>query len=464
MTATGTGLDFGPLVAELRATYDEGSTRPLGWRVDQLKGLLRLLDEGEGELLQALAADLGKPRMEGWTSDLAVTAAEVRYALAHLKRWARPERVRLPLFALPGRASVRPEPLGVALVMAPWNYPVYLLLTPMAAAISAGNCVVGKPSELAPATSAVIARLVARHLDPRGVAIVEGGAPEATALLAERWDHIFYTGNGEVGRVVARAAAEHLTPVTLELGGKSPVLVDANADLEVAARRIAWGKWLNAGQTCVAPDHVLVHEAVADELTERICAATTEFFGTDPQASPDYARIVNDRHFGRLVSLVDAEGHEVVSGGQRDAAQRYLAPTVVARVANGAAVMAGEIFGPILPILRVTDLDEAIVRVNRHDKPLALYAFTRSSATAARIVERTSSGGVCLNGTVLQICIPSLPFGGVGASGSGSYHGRAGFDTFSHAKAVLSKSVRPDVKLAYPPFTGLKEKVLRRLL
>lgn len=232
----------------------------------------------------------------------------------------------------------------------------------------------------------------------------------------------------------------------------------------MAARRIAWGKWLNAGQTCVAPDHVLVHEAVADELTERICNATAEFFGADPQASPDYARIVNDRHFERLVSLVDDGGHEVVSGGQRDSAERYLAPTVVTRVTDGAAVMAGEIFGPILPILRVTDLDEAIVRVNRHDKPLALYAFTRSSATAARIVERTSSGGVCLNGTVLQICVPSLPFGGVGASGTGNYHGRAGFDTFSHNKAVLSRSVRPDLKLAYPPLTGLKAKVLRRLL
>ena len=286
-----------------------GTTKPLGWRVEQLKGMLRLLDEGEAELLAALAADLGKPRLEGWSSDLAVTAAEVRYALAKLKRWARPERVRLPLVVLPGRASIHCEPLGVALVMAPWNYPVMLLLTPMVSAIAAGNCVVGKPSELAPATSAALARLVPRYLDPAGVAIVEGGVPESTALLAERWDHIFYTGNGQVGRVVARAAAEHLTPVTLELGGKSPVLVDANADLEVAARRIAWGKWLNAGQTCVAPDHVLVAEDVADELTERIIAATTDFYGPDPKASPDYARIVNDRHFGRLTGLVDDAGH-----------------------------------------------------------------------------------------------------------------------------------------------------------
>ncbi len=464
MTATGTSLDFGPLVDELRVTYAQGTTRPLGWRVDQLKALLRLLEDGEAELLDALAADLGKPRLEGWASDLAVTAAEVRYSLSHLKRWSRPRRVRLPLLAFPGRGSIHPEPLGVALVISPWNYPVQLLLAPMAAAISAGNCVVGKPSEITPATSAVLARLVPRYLDTAAVAIVEGGESETTALLAQRWDHIFYTGNGIVGRVVARAAAEHLTPVTLELGGKSPAVVDADADLAVAARRIAWGKWLNAGQTCVGVDHVLVHGDVADELTERIIASTTEFFGPDPKASPDYTRIVNDRHFRRLSDLVDDDGHEVIHGGQRDPETRYLAPTVVAGVEPGAAVMADEIFGPILPILPVGDVDEAIARINGHDKPLVLYAFSRSSATAARIVERTSSGAVCLNGTIVQYCIPSLPFGGVGASGHGSYHGRAGFDTFSHHKAVLAKAVHPDLNPAYPPSTSLKERALRRLL
>ena len=464
MTATDTGLDFGPLLDSLRATYAEGTTRPLGWRVDQLKNLLRLLEEGEEEVLAALAADLGKPRLEGWSADLGVVAAEVRYALAHLKRWSRPQRVRLPLLAFPGRGSIHPEPLGVALVIAPWNFPVQLVLAPMAAAIAAGNCVVGKPSELAPATSEVLARLVPRYLDPAAVAIVEGGVAETTALLEERWDHIFYTGNGTVGRVVARAAAEHLTPVTLELGGKSPVVVDADADLAVAARRIAWGKWLNAGQACVAADHVLVHESVADELTERVIAATTEFFGPDPRASPDFARIVNDRHFGRLTRLVDDPGHRVVHGGEREPAERYLAPTVVNQVQDGAAVMAEEIFGPILPILPVAEVDEAIARINAHDKPLVLYAFTRSSATSARIVERTSSGAVCLNGTIVQYCVPSLPFGGVGESGIGSYHGKAGFDTFSHRKSVLAKAVHPDLKLAYPPSTPLKERLLRRFL
>ena len=464
MTATETRVDFGPLVRDLRATFAEGTTKPLGWRVEQLKGLLRLVEESEDELLSALAADVGKPRLEGWSSDLAVTAAEVRYALSHLKRWARPQRVRVPLFAFPSRAHVHPEPLGVTLVIAPWNYPVQLLLVPMAAALAAGNCVVGKPSELAPATSAALARLVPRYLDPAAVAVVEGGVAESTALLAERWDHIFYTGNSAVGRVVARAAAEHLTPTTLELGGKSPVLVDGKADLDVAARRIAWGKWLNAGQSCVAPDHVLVTEDVAQELTERIITATIGFYGEDPAATPDYGRIVNDRHFRRLSDLVDDGGHEVVHGGQRRPDERYLAPTVVTNVADGAAVMAEEIFGPILPIVTVADVDEAIARVNEHEKPLALYAFTGSTATAARIIDRTSSGGVCLNGTVLQFVVPSLPFGGVGESGSGAYHGRAGFDTFSHRKPVLARAQRPDLPVAYPPFTSLKERLLRRLL
>lgn len=464
MAAIDTGRDFAPLLGELRATYAEGVTRPLGWRVAQLKGLLRLLEDGEADLVAALAADLGKPRVEAWASDLAVTAAEVRYGIAHLKRWARPERVRVPLLAVPGRASIHREPLGVALVIGPWNYPAQLLLTPMAAALAAGNCVVAKPSELAPATSAALARLIARHLDSSAVAVVEGGPAAATALLAQRFDHILFTGNAGVGRIVARAAAEHLTPVTLELGGKSPVLVDCDADLAVAARRIAWGKWLNAGQTCVSPDYVLVAESVADELTERVIAAALEFFGTDPSACPDYGRIVNDRHFSRLAALVDDGGHTVAHGGQRDAEARFLSPTVVTRVQDGAAVMAEEIFGPILPVLRVANIDDAIARVNRNDKPLALYAFTRSSATAARIVERTSSGGVCLNGTVLQICVPGLPFGGVGASGYGSYHGRAGFETFSHRKAVLARSNHPDLKVPYPPVTALKEKLLRRIL
>jgi aldehyde dehydrogenase (NAD+) len=464
MTITDRPVASGNVVDRLRTTFDSGATRPLAWRTAQLEAMVRLLVEQEEELGAALAADLGKPRLEGWLTDIAVTRMELEHSIKHLPGWMRPDRVRVPIIAAPGRATIHREPLGVALVIAPWNYPIQLLLLPMGAAIAAGNAVVGKPSELAPATSAALAQLIPEYLDNEAVAVVEGGVPETTQLLAERWDHIFYTGNGAVGRVVARAAAEHLTPVTLELGGKSPVIVDADADLKVAAKRIAWGKWLNAGQTCVAPDHLLVHERVADELIERVVAASRSFYGADPRTSDDYARIVNDRHFARLSGLVDDDGHTIVHGGERDAEQRYLAPTVVVDVQPDAAVMGEEIFGPILPVLRVGSVDEAIARVNAGDKPLALYAFTGSSATADRIVATTSSGGVCVNATMLHLGVPGLPFGGVGESGQGSYHGAWGFETFSHRKAVLTKPTRLDPPFTYPPFGKWKERLIRKML
>jgi aldehyde dehydrogenase (NAD+) len=347
-------------------------------------------------------------------------------------------------------------------VIAPWNYPVQLLLCPMVAAIAAGNCVVGKPSEVSMHTSATLARLVPEYLDPDCVAIVEGGVDETQALLAEQFDHIFYTGNGQVGRVVMEAAAKHLTPVTLELGGKSPVIVAADADLDVAAHRVAWGKFLNAGQTCIAPDYALVAREVEQPFVERIAQVVKEFYGPDPKASPDYARIVNDRHFRRLEALMD-DGTAVL-GGEVDAEQRYIAPTVLREVAPDAPVMAEEIFGPLLPVLAVDDVDEAIQFVNDRDRPLALYVFSGSGAVRDDVLARTTSGGAGVNATVLQVAVPDLPFGGVGASGMGAYHGRAGFDTFSHHKAVLKKSTRLDPKFAYPPYTKRKARILRRFL
>ncbi|GAC1478818.1 MAG: aldehyde dehydrogenase family protein [Acidimicrobiales bacterium] len=456
-------LDAADVVARLRGTFSTGRTRPLAWRKAQLEGLRRLLTEGEAELLAALATDLGKPAVEGWLADLALSIDEIEYAIKGLPAWAAPERVKLPLNQRPGRAWIQREPLGVVLVIAPWNYPVQLLLLPVAAALAAGNAVVAKPSELAPATSAAIARLVPRYLDPDAVTVVEGGVAETTQLLDQRWDHIFYTGNGTVGRVVMAAAAKHLTPVTLELGGKSPTIVDRTADITVAARRITWGKYLNAGQTCVAPDHVFVHEAVHDQFLDAVHRSIGAFYGSDPQASVDYARIVNDRHFGRLSNLLDAGGYDSVAiGGERDRANRYLSPTVLTGVSEGAAVMGEEIFGPILPIIKVPDLDTAIDRVNAGDKPLALYAFGNSAATD-RIVDSTSSGGVCVNHTVFHLAVPGLPFGGVGESGMGSYHGRWGFDTFSHRKAVLEKPTSLDPSIAYPPYGRVKKAILRRL-
>ena len=465
MTTTEPRLDYLPLIEEMRAGFRSGLTRSLEWRRGQLRQIQRMLREGESELLAALETDLGKPALEGWASDIGLVSAEIDHLHDHLPAWMKPEKVRVPMVAQPGKATIIPEPLGVALVIAPWNYPVQLLVLPMAAAIAAGNAVVAKPSELAPATSAALARLVPRYLDERVVSVVEGAVPETTALLEQQWDHIFYTGNGRVGRVVMAAAAKHLTPVTLELGGKSPVIVDRDANLKVAARRIAWGKFLNAGQTCVAPDYALVHEAVAEPLLDEVRSALRRFYGSDPRQSADYGRIVNDSHFQRLSGLIDAGGYDrVVVGGERDQDARYIAPTVLSGVSPDAAVMGEEIFGPILPVRAVADVDAAMDEINAGDKPLALYAFTGSKRTAERIIAGTSSGGVCVNGTVLHLGVPDLPFGGVGESGMGAYHGRTGFDTFSHRKSVLTRAVRPDLPVAYPPYRGWKEKVMRRFL
>jgi aldehyde dehydrogenase (NAD+) len=462
LTPTTPPAQIPELVAKLRRNYDAGRTRPIEWRREQLRRLKTMLEEREDELLAALAADLGKPRLEGWATDIGIVINEVEHALRHLASWTKPERVWTPVAQRPGRATIRREPLGVALVIAPWNYPVHLLLLPMVGALAAGNCVVGKPSEVTANTSGALARLVPQYLDRHCVAIVEGGVPETQALLAERFDHIFYTGNGRVGRVVMEAAAKHLTPVTLELGGKSPTIVDDDVNIDVAARRIAFGKFLNAGQTCVAPDYVLVSRGRADELVARIGDAIRDFYGADPARSPDYARIVNDAHFRRVEGLLSS-GTAVV-GGATQPGERYIAPTVLRDVEPDSAVMAEEIFGPILPILPVGDVDEAIRFVNERDDPLALYVFSDSSAVQERVLAETTSGGVCVNTTVMHVAVPELPFGGIGASGFGAYHGKASFDVFSHKKSVLAKPPRPDPRIAYPPYTRWKERLIRRFL
>jgi aldehyde dehydrogenase (NAD+) len=387
---------------------------------------------------------------------------EIKHILKHLEAWARPRRASMPLTLQPAKGRIRAEPLGVVLVISPWNYPIQLLVTPLATALAAGNCVVAKPSEVAPACSAVLARLIPQYVDDGAVAVVEGSVPETTALLEQRFDHIFFTGSTEVGRVVMRAAAEHLTPVTLELGGKSPTIVAADADLEVAARRIVWGKFINAGQTCIAPDHVLVEASVRDRLVELMVAAVESFYGTDPHRSPDLARIVSQRHLDRLQDLIDTSGGSIELGGDSDLRDRYLSPTIICDPDPDSRLMEEEIFGPVLPVLSVESVDDAVAFVNARPKPLALYVFTGSDETAEAVLELTSSGSACVNHCVLQFLPSDLPFGGVGPSGMGSYHGRAGFDTFSNLKSVLVKPVRPDPNLLYPPYTSFKEKVVHK--
>lgn len=428
--------DPAALVARLRATFRSGRTRPLDWRKRQLTRLRDLLTDHREDIADALRADLGKPRAEAYRSEIDFSVREIDHTLDHLEEWLSPRSLDVSgVFGERASAGTRYDPLGVVLVVAPWNYPAQLLLVPVAGALAAGNAVVVKPSELAPATSALIARLLPRHLDTDAVAVVEGGVPETTELLAQRFDHIFYTGNGTVGRIVMRAAAEHLTPVTLELGGKSPAFVDAGVDTAEVARRLARTKFANAGQTCVAPDYVLTDPGTARALEAALAEAVEEQYGTDPAASDAYGRIVNERHFDRLSGLLDSG--RVVTGGQTDRATKYIAPTVLAGVRPDEPVMREEIFGPILPIVEVGGLDEAIDFINDRDKPLALYAFTDSDRTRERLAAETSSGGLGFGMPMAHLSVPELPFGGVGESGLGAYHGPHSIATFSHRKALL---------------------------
>ncbi|MEV5667075.1 aldehyde dehydrogenase family protein [Streptomyces flaveolus] len=435
-------------VVRLRDTFDTGGTRPPAWRRRQLHALRRLLRDHTAAIEEALYDDLRKGRTESHLTEIGGVLAEIEHALRHLDRWMKPRRVAVPMNLKPATARIHPEPLGVCLIIAPWNYPLTLTLNPLVGALSAGNAAVVKPSELAPATSALLADLLPRYLE--AVAVVEGAVEETTLLLAQRFDHIFYTGNGTVGRIVAAAAAKNLTPVTIELGGKSPVFIDETADMAVTARRLAWGKFTNAGQTCVAPDYVLVTHAARDPLLAALPGAVQQMFGTDPRTSSDYGRIINDRHFHRLTGLMAAG--DLLTGGVFAAEGRYIAPTVLTDVPHEAPVMTEEIFSPILPVLTVRDVHEAIDFINARDKPLSLYAFTRDKAARQALLEKTSSGGLVYNAPMIHLGVPNLPFGGVGESGTGAYHGKTSFDTFSHRKPVLSKPTRPDtLRLVYAP-------------
>jgi aldehyde dehydrogenase (NAD+) len=460
MTSQTASLDTATLLADLRRVFAVGRTRDLSWRLEQLRGIERLCDERESEIIAALAEDLGRPAVDAWLGDIASTKAEATYARKHLKRWMRRRRVSLPLNQFPGRGWVQYDPLGVVLVIGPWNYPLYLSLAPLVAAVAAGNCAVVKPSELAPATSAVLARLVPEYLDPTAIRVVEGDASVTQALLAEGFDHALFTGGTEVGKKIMAAAAPTLTPVTLELGGKSPVIVAADADIDVAARRIAWVKLLNSGQTCIAPDYVLAEQSIADELVDKIVANVREFRSGDRDAS---LRIVNQRQFDRIVALIAATDGTVATGGGSDSSALRIDPTVIVDPSPTDPVMADEIFGPVLPVLRVNSLDAAADFVNSKPKPLALYLFTGSRLLAQTFIDRIPSGGVVVNHVAMHCMVPQLPFGGVGASGMGAYHGRWGFETMSHRRAVLAKRPRPDLRAMYPPYTDRAVKFMRKV-
>ncbi|MBB3600840.1 aldehyde dehydrogenase (NAD+) [Mycolicibacterium sp. BK556] len=447
------------VLADVRRVFNSGRTRSLTWRAEQLRAVERMCEEREPEIAEALASDLGRSSFEAWLGDIGSTKAEAAFARKHLKKWVKPQRYGLPLAQLPGKAWVQYDPLGVILVIGPWNYPFYLCMAPVVAAIAAGNGMVIKPSELAPATSALIARLVPEYLDSEAIRVVEGDATVTQDLMAQGFDHALFTGGTEIGRKIMAAAAPTLTPVTLELGGKSPVVVLADADLDVAARRIAWIKMLNSGQTCIAPDYVLADRTIAKELADKIVATIAQFRAEEKDPS---LRIVNERQFDRLVSLISATSGTVVTGGGSDRAALRIDPTVIVNPAADDPVMSDEIFGPILPIIAVDSPVDAVAFVNARPKPLALYVFTGSQQVARNLVDRMPSGGAVVNHVAVHCLVPQLPFGGVGASGMGAYHGKWGFEALSHRRAVLAKSTKLDLKLMYPPYTDRAIRLMRK--
>lgn len=448
------------VVAELRDVFAAGGTRDLSWRLEQLRGIERLCDEREREIAEALAQDLGRPAFDSWLADVAPTKAEAAYARKHLHKWMRRKRVGMPLSQWPARGWVQYDPLGVVLVIGAWNYPFYLSVAPLVAALAAGNCAVLKPSELAPATSALMARLLPQYLDPEAVRVVEGDGATTQALLGQGFDHALFTGGTEIGKKIMAGAAPTLTPVTLELGGKSPVIVTVDADLDVAARRIAWVKLLNSGQTCIAPDYVLAHRAIADELVAKIVENLERFRAGEKTTSQ---RIVNRRQFDRLAGLVSSTTGRVVAGGGSDQATLRMEPTVIVNPAGDDPVMTEEIFGPILPVVPVDSVDAAIKYVNAGPKPLALYVFTESAELARTVIDAVPSGGAVVNHVAMHVLVPQLPFGGVGASGMGAYHGQWGFEAMSHRRAVLAKSSTPDPKMFYPPYSRVAVKLMRKI-
>lgn len=460
-TPIGAKPDYSGMFNDLKDVFESERTISLEWRARQLRALERMMLEREQDIFDALEADLGKHALEAWSTEVSYVAGDAAYCRKNLAKWTKRRKVATPMIGQPGKSWLQAEPLGVVLIIGAWNYPLQLTLAGLAAAIAAGNCVVIKPSELAPATSAITAQLVKEYLDGDCITVVEGAVPETTALLELPWDHILYTGSGNVGRIVMTAAARHLTPVTLELGGKSPCVVMPDADLETAARRIVWGKFTNAGQTCIAPDYVLVDAETEKRLVPLLQQAVTEMFGDDPQQSDSYGRIVNDRHFERVARLI--ESGEVVIGGESDAVTRYIAPTVLTGVTPESAVMQEEIFGPVLPIVRAGDLEEAIRFIRAGDKPLAAYVFTKDDEAEARFLDRVSAGSICVNDTMMFMTVHELPFGGVGSSGMGAYSGEYGFKTFSHMKPVMRRGWWPDPDLRYAPYTDRKFRLLRKL-
>ena len=452
MTDQTLAADYSKLVAGQRAYFKAGHTRPAAWRVEQLNAIKRMIGESREAMYEALWHDLRRNRVDADLMDVDYNIREAEHALKHLHGWMKPVREPTPLLMEPGHVRVRRDPFGVTLIIGAWNEPYMLTLAPLVAAIAAGNTAVLKPSEIAEATARQLAEMVPKYLDPEAVAVVLGGVPETTALLAQKWDLIFFTGSPPVGKIIHQAAAKNLTPAVLELGGKNPTIVHSSANIRSAARRIAFSRYINSGHICTAPDHVLVWPEVKDELVAELKQAIVDFYGEDPKQSPDYGRIINRRNFDRLAGFLDSENGTIAAGGQADPDQLYIAPTVLVDVPVDSPIMQDEVFGPILPVLQIDSVQAVIDWVNERPRPLGLYVFAEDDDVAEQILEATNSGDACVNDCSIHPLIPELPFGGVGNSGMGKYHGRYGFEAFTNARGVLYHSPRIDPGVKYPPY------------
>ncbi|NXL51111.1 AL3B1 dehydrogenase, partial [Podilymbus podiceps] len=452
---------YAGLVSRLRAAWLSGKTRPMEYRVAQLEALGRFLDEKKQEILEATALDMGKPPFEAEFSEILLCKNELNTALNNLSHWMKDEHVDKNLVTQLDSAFIRKDPYGVVLIIAPWNYPIHVFLVPLIGAIAAGNCVIIKPSETSKNTERLVAEVLSCYLDNDCYAVVTAGTQETTRLLENKFDYIFFTGTSSVGRIVMAAAAKHLTPVTLELGGKNPCYVSDTCDVQNVARRVAWGRFFNAGQTCIAPDYVLCSAKMQEKLLPALRKAIADFYGPNPQESPDFGRIVGDKQFQQVQALLHSG--RVAIGGQTDEKERYIAPTVLVDLQLSHPIMKEEIFGPILPIVTVANVDEAIDFINSRERPLVVYAFSSDDKVVNQVLERTSSGGFCGNDTLMHVTLTSLPFGGIGSSGLGMYHGKFTFDTFTHHRGCLHRNMGREAlnALRYPPYSRQKLGVVR---
>lgn len=456
---------FSKLTEAQKQFFETGRTRDLAFRICQLQLLADAMRKNETVLEEALKKDLGKSAFESYATEIGFVLADIRYTIQNLQKWSAPKRVRTPLYLFPGKSKIQKEPYGSVLILGPYNYPVQLLAEPLIGAIAAGNCAVLKPSELTPHVSKAMYQIVHSTFKEEYIACVEGGVEVNQELLSQKFDYIFFTGSERVGRIVMKAAAENLTPVTLELGGKSPVIIEKTANIKEAAKRIAWGKLLNAGQTCVAPDYVLVDESRKQQFLTEMKNAFFHLYGKEIKKNPHFGRIVNERHMERLQKILEQDAKYLFCGGEADALQRYIEPAILDLGKDqNAASMQEELFGPILPVLSYHKLEDAVRFVNKRAKPLALYLFTKKRSAERFVLERVSSGGVCVNDTISHLINPDLPFGGVGASGMGQYHGKYSFDTFTHEKSVFYKPADWNLPVCYPPFTKGKMNLVKFFL